>query len=376
MTADRDFKTLIRDHMIRTGLSYQAARRSLLATQHEEHDVNNQTTDYGPDAIEGPVDNSHTLADIRRRPTKYIVDTGPAGIEHLCMELVANSIDEFIAGHATNVAVAVGEDGSIFVRDDGRGIPIDPPAGETGSTLEKAILEPGASGKRAGDYYPAAGGKNGLGITVVTALSSRVRVWVERDGNRYEAEFSSTDDAPGHVVHPARRTGSAGLGRTTAVQFWPDASVFGDATIDIEHLRDRLGLLAALTDGLTVTLAAPGAAPRVVASPDGLGGLLGSTSTTTHKVVRDTGIALVATTRAESDSRVVRSFVNGTETVGGDHVEAVLESLPPGNWRAIVSVWVRQPVFEPTHDGHVVHHQAARDLVTAAMTSSHESQAG
>lgn len=285
MTAEGDFKRLVRQHMAQTGLSYQAARRSLLAHRSEENDVTNESSTYGSDAIGSPTGTPPTLADIRRQPGQFIVDTGPAGIEHLCLEVVANSVDEFTAGHATNVAVALGDDGSIFVRDDGRGIPIEPPSGRTRSALEIVFLEPGASAKRTGPYYPVPAGANGLGVSVVTALSSRVRVFVERDGKRYEAEFASTNDQPGQVVRPITEVGGAGLGRTTAVQFWPDRTVFGDATVDVARLTSRLALLAAVSDGLVITLSTPGHAPKVDGSPGEIGSLLAGSSTTTRKLI-------------------------------------------------------------------------------------------
>lgn len=367
MTAENDFKRLIRRHMAQSGLSYQAARRSLLAQRSEENHVTTEPSSYGSDAIAEPAGPAPTLVGIRRRPDQFIVDTGPAGIEHLCLEVVANSVDEFNAGHATNVAIAIGEDGSIFVRDDGRGIPVDPQRESTRSALETVFLEPGAGAKRAGDYYTYPAGANGLGISVVTALSSRVRVWVERDGKRYEAEFSSTDDEVGRVVQPVTETGGAGLGRTTAVQFSPDPAIFGNATVDVDHLADRLALLAAVSDGLVITLSTPGTGPRVVGAPGEIGRLLPASSTTTRKVVRDEGRALVAMGPSEGTSRVARSFVNGIETIGGDHVDAALASAPPGVWTMVVSVWIKQPRFERVDNGYVVHNQAARDLVTAAM---------
>ncbi len=366
MTAENDFKCLIRRHMAQSGLSYQAARRSLLAQHSEESHVSTEPSNYGPNAIAGRDSTAPSLVDIRRRPDQFIVDTGPAGIEHLCLEVVGNSVDEFNAGHATNVAIAIGDDGSIFVRDDGRGIPVDPPNGSTRSALEIVFLEPGAGAKRAGDYYAFPAGANGLGVSVVTALSSRLRVWVERNGTRYEAEFSSTDDEVGRVVQHVREAGGAGLGRTTAVHFWPDPAIFGEATVDLEHLADRLALLAAVSDGLVITLSTPGNGPRVVGSPGEMGHLLHASSTTTRRMTRAEGTALVALARSEGESQVARSFVNGIETVGGDHVAAALASAPRA-CTMVVSVWVKRPRFERVDRGYVVHNKAARDLVTAAM---------
>ena len=367
MTAERDFKELIRRYMARSGQSYQAARRSLLANPSEENDMTTQFP-YDASAIQGQ--SAMTLAEIRRHPDRFITDTGAAGIEHLCLELVANSVDEFTAGQATNVAVVIGDDGSIFVRDDGRGIPVEPIDGSSGSPLETAFLEPGASAKRSGRAYPTAAGWNGMGASVVTALSSRVRVWVERDGTRYEAEFSSTSEEPGRIVSPVTAAGTAGLGRSTAVQFWPDPAIFGDTTIDVDRLVERLSLLAAISDGLVISLSTPGASPRVVGSPGQLGHLLGAPSTTTRKVIRDDGRALVAMAASDTSPSVVRSFVNGIETVGGDHVGAALAAAPPGGWAMIVSVWVKHPQFERVDEGgYVARSDSARDLVAAAMQS-------
>jgi DNA gyrase/topoisomerase IV subunit B len=369
MTTGSDFKHLVRRQMARSGLSYQAARRSLLALRSEENDVNNESNAYRSDAVRGPAGPTVTLAAIRQRPERFIVNTGAAGIEHLCLEVVANSVDEFNAGHATNVAVAVGDDGSIFVRDDGRGIPVEPSSAGRRSALEMAFLQPGAGAKGVGGGYGASAGASGLGLSVVTAVSSRVRVWVERDGQRYEAEFASTDDEPGRVVKPVTETGGAGLGRSTAVQFWPDPKIFGDATVDVDHLTERLGLLAAVSDSLVITLSAQGSAPRLVGSPGRIGCLLEASSTTTRRVVRRDGRALVAITPTEGDPRVVRSFVNGIETIGGDHVDAALASAPAGAWAMVVSVWVRQPSFQEVATGYVIRSDTARDLVTAAITS-------
>ena len=368
MTAENDFKKLVRRHMARAGLSYQAARRSLL-THPEETPVNSERTAYGPDDIAASSP-APTLVDIRRRPTDFIVDTGSAGIEHLCMEVVANSVDEFNAGHATNVAVAIGDDGSVFVRDDGRGIPVAPPNGANRSAIELVFCVPGTSAKRAGNAYPVPAGANGLGVSVVTALSSRLLVWVERDGKRFEAEFSSTDAEPGNVVRPVSEVGTAGLGRATSVQFWPDPAVFGAASLDVDRLAERLELLVAISDGLTVTLTTPANRPRVIGHPGAIGRLLDAANTITGRVVHDEGRALVALAPAERESRVVRSFINGTETVGGDHVEAALAAAPPGQWAIAVSVWVRHPHFERVDDGYVVRHDAARELVNAAMTQA------
>ena len=107
--------------------------------------MSSELDDYGSDAITGGDSTAPSLVDIRRRPDQFIVDTGQAGIEHLCLEVVANSVDEFNAGHATYVAVAIGDDGSIFVRDDGRGIPVDPPDGSLRSPPASESLPCGAN---------------------------------------------------------------------------------------------------------------------------------------------------------------------------------------------------------------------------------------
>jgi DNA gyrase/topoisomerase IV subunit B len=169
-------------------------------------------------------------------------------------------------------------------------------------------------------------------------------------------------------VRPVTETGGAGLGRATAVQFWPDPELFGDAVVDIDPLAERLALLAAISERLVITLSTPGNSPRVVGSPGQIGRLLQGSSATTRKVIREEGRALVAMTAADGESRVVRSFVNGIETIGGDHVDAALAAAPPGVWDMVVSVWVRQPLFERVDRGHVVHNQTARYLVTTAIT--------
>lgn len=370
MTVEADFKQLIRRHMAATGLSYQAARRSLLEQRSEENAMTTTTSRYGSETIQRPASGAPSLDEIRSNPRDFIIDTGPAGIAHLALELVMNSIDEFTAGHATNVFVAVGEDGSIYVRDDGRGLPVEPTGPDTRSALELVFLELGTSAKRTGSVYPVPAGTNGMGLPVVAALSERVQVWVERDGRRYEAEFASSDDHPGQVVQPVTETGRAGLGRTTAIQFWPDRGVFGDARIDIEDLTDRLELLSAVSDGLVISLATPQQSPRVVARKGQLGSLLESSSTSTRKLIRDDGMALIALADSDDESTVVRSFANGIETVGGDHVEAALASAPPRS-AMIVSVWVKHPDYRHADGGGcVLRDETARALVEAALTAS------
>lgn len=91
--------------------------------------------------------------------------------------------------------------------------------------------------------------------------------------------------------------------------------------------------------------------------------------------IREDGTALIAMTPSGGKTRVVRSFANGTETVGGDHVDAATEAAPPGAWEIVVSVWVNQPTFEQVDGGHVLHNDRARNLVTAAMTRP-EAKAG
>lgn len=164
------------------------------------------------------------LEPVRKRPGMYIGGTDERAYHHLFAEVLDNSMDEAVAGHASRIEVSLAADGFLTVVDNGRGIPIDPHPKYPGkSALEVIMTTLHAGGKFSNKAYETAGGLHGVGISVVNALSERVEVEVARDKTVYAQSFER-----GHVTGPVQKIGSAPNRRGTTVRFRPDIEIFGE----------------------------------------------------------------------------------------------------------------------------------------------------
>ena len=186
------------------------------------------------------------LEAVRKRPGMYIGSTGPRGLHHLVYEVVDNSIDEALQGYCSEIYVAINGDGSILVKDNGRGIPVEvhPKTGK--STLETVLTVLHAGGKFGGGGYKVSGGLHGVGVSVVNALSEWLVAEVHRNGNIYRQTYkkgisTSTLD----IVGEAKHTG-------TVIQFMPDATIFEEVDFKYETLEHRLRELSFLNKGIKI----------------------------------------------------------------------------------------------------------------------------
>ena len=186
------------------------------------------------------------LEAVRKRPGMYIGSTGPRGLHHLVYEIVDNSIDEALQGYCSQIYVSINEDGSITVKDDGRGIPVEvhPKTGK--STLETVLTVLHAGGKFGGGGYKVSGGLHGVGVSVVNALSEWLVAEVCRDGKMYRQTY-----AKGITTSALEPVGEATHTGTT-VTFMPDATIFDEIEFKYETLEYRLRELAFLNKGIKI----------------------------------------------------------------------------------------------------------------------------
>lgn len=188
------------------------------------------------------------LEAVRKRPSMYIGDTHVKGLHHLVSEVVDNSIDEALAGHCDNIEVIIGEDNSISVADNGRGIPVDEHQKLHKSALEVVMTVLHAGGKFDKGSYKVSGGLHGVGVSCVNALSDYLRAEVRRDGKVYMQEYSlGKPKAPVQVIGESSEHG-------TTITFHPDATIFQTTVYQFEVLANRLRDLAYLNAGIHLSL--------------------------------------------------------------------------------------------------------------------------
>jgi DNA gyrase subunit B len=188
------------------------------------------------------------LEAVRKRPGMYIGSTGERGLHHLVYEVVDNSVDEALAGHASKVEVTLLADGGVRVIDDGRGIPVDEHPVEKRPAIEVIMTTLHAGGKFDRQSYAVSGGLHGVGISVVNALSSRVDIEVRKDGYVWSQTYEHGN--PVAPIHRGEQTDETG----TTTTFWPDGTIFETTDWSFETLSRRMQETAFLNRGLRISL--------------------------------------------------------------------------------------------------------------------------
>jgi len=186
------------------------------------------------------------LEPVRKRPGMYTQTDRP---NHLAQEVIDNSVDEAIAGHAKNIDVTLHRDGSLSVSDDGRGMPVDKHPEHKISGVELIMTRLHAGGKFSNKNYQFSGGLHGVGVSVVNALSKQLDVWVKRGGKEYNIAF-----AGGDLKSKLKVVGEVGKRTTgTTIRFWPDAKYFDNVKFSVPRLKHVLRAKAVLCSGLHIS---------------------------------------------------------------------------------------------------------------------------
>ena len=272
------------------------------------------------------------LEPVRKRPGMYIGGVSSAGLHHLVWEIVDNSVDEAMNGHAKEITVTLHKDGSsITVTDDGRGIPIDKHPKHKKTALEIVYTTLHAGGKFEGDNYKTSGGLHGVGASVVNALSTKLIVKVKRGGAEYQMEFKR-----GVATGDLKKIGAA-RGTGTSVFFQPDPTTFPRTEFDPAIIRERLEVASFLHRGVKVRFIDEARkTDETFKAEQGIVDYLKKIiAERGHKVIHETPFTLIKVNGAtievafqwtESTDEHVRSYVNGIPTGSGGTHEIGLRS--------------------------------------------------
>ena len=271
------------------------------------------------------------LDPVRKRPGMY---TDTARPNHLAQEVIDNSVDEALAGHARSVQVILHADNSLEVIDDGRGMPVDIHPEEGVPGVELILTRLHAGGKFSNKNYQFSGGLHGVGISVVNALSTRLEVRVKRDGQEFHMAF-----ADGHKASDLQVLGTVGKRNTgTSVRFWPDGSYFDSEKFSVTRLKHVLKAKAVLCPGLQVSLEESNGERTVWQYDDGLRSYLQESVAEFERLPEEPFIGQLQSEREqvewallwlpEGGDSVQESYVNLIPTAqGGTHVNGLRQGL-------------------------------------------------
>ena len=273
------------------------------------------------------------LESVRKRPSMYIGSTSATGLHHLVYEVVDNSVDEALAGYCKRISVIIHGDGSVTVSDDGRGIPFEVMPQYKKAALEVVMTRLHAGGKFEKKAYKVSGGLHGVGVSVVNALSTRMRVETRREGKICTQTYEK-----GIPVTPVQFIGDAAPGETgTTVDFVPDATIFETTDFSFDILSSRLRELAFLNPGLEISIKDERASKEHTFKYDGgiksFVEFINQNKKALHEVVRianeKNGTQMeVALQYNESYLPNIFSFVNTINTTeGGSHLTGFRSAL-------------------------------------------------